>query len=92
MSEPMLHPTMASTRTPESSSAFQTPTCAVPFIPPPPSTSTVRGRCAWGRNGVSAVAFTAYHGGGGEPAGRGATPHGSCGPAAPFARASSQFW
>jgi len=41
MSAPMEHPITASTRTPASSSAFHTPMWATPFMPPPPSTSTV---------------------------------------------------
>ena len=43
ISAPMLVPMIASGRTPLSSSAFHTPMCAIPFIPPPPSTRMVRG-------------------------------------------------
>ena len=43
-SPPMLVPTMTSYSIPSRSIAFRTPTCAIPRIPPPPRTSTVRGR------------------------------------------------
>jgi hypothetical protein len=41
ISAPMLVPMKAPTSMPASCSAFHTPMWATPFIPPPPSTSTV---------------------------------------------------